>query len=83
MSRAELEHALARVLEGKEIRLKNNKLTSSAALHRAVHNSTSQNALAGYLRRYTLTDPEQPKCSSPVRKPIRAKGGPEGPPPWV
>jgi hypothetical protein len=26
MSRAELEHALARVLEGKEIRLKNNKL---------------------------------------------------------
>jgi hypothetical protein len=26
MSRAELEHALARVLEGKEIRPKNNKL---------------------------------------------------------
>jgi hypothetical protein len=34
MSRAELEHALARVLEGKEIRLKNNKLLSRAASSR-------------------------------------------------
>ena len=50
---AELEHALARVLEDKEIRLKNNKLRLSAALHRAIHNSTSQNALAAYLRRFT------------------------------
>ena len=50
---AELEHALARVLEEKEIRLKNNKLPLSAALHRAIHNSTRQNALAAYLRRFT------------------------------
>jgi hypothetical protein len=50
MSRAELEHVLARGLEGKKIRLKNNKLRLSAALHRAIHNSISQNGLAGYLR---------------------------------
>ena len=51
MSRAELEHVLARGLEGKKIRLKNNKLRLLAALHRAIHNSISQNGLAGYLRR--------------------------------
>ena len=56
---AELEHALARVLEEKEIRLKNNKLPLSAALHRAIHNSTRQNALAAYLRRFTHC----PTCS--------------------
>jgi hypothetical protein len=50
MTRAEPEHVLARGLEGKKIRLKNNKLRLSAALHRAIHNSISQNALAGYLR---------------------------------
>ena len=50
MSRAELEHVLAHGLEGKKIRLKNNKLRLSAALHRAIHNSISQNGLAGYLR---------------------------------
>jgi len=43
MSRAELEHVLARGLEGKKIRLKNNKLRLSAALHRAIHNSIRQN----------------------------------------
>ena len=53
MSRAELEHVLARGLEGKKIRLKNNKLRLSAALHRAIHNSISQNGLAGYLRQCT------------------------------
>ena len=53
MSRAELEHVLARGLEGKKIRLKNNKLRLSAALRRAIHNSISQNGLAGYLRRGT------------------------------
>ena len=53
MSRAELEHVLARGLEGKKIRLKNNKLRLSAALHRTIHNSISQNGLAGYLRRGT------------------------------
>ena len=53
MSRAELEHVLARGLEGKKIRLKNNKLRLSAALHRAIHNSSSQNGLAGYLRQLT------------------------------
>jgi hypothetical protein len=51
MSRAELEHVLAHGLEGKKIRLKNNKLRLSAALHRTIHNSISQNGLAGYLRR--------------------------------
>jgi hypothetical protein len=53
MSRAELEHVLARGLEGKKIRLKNNKLRLSAAPHRAIHNSISQNGLAGYLRQVT------------------------------
>jgi hypothetical protein len=53
MSRAELEHVLARGLEGKKIRLKNNKLRLSAALHRAIRNSISQNGLAGYLRQGT------------------------------
>jgi len=57
MSRAELEHVLARGLEGKKIRLKNNKLRLSAALHRAIHNSISQNGLAGYLRQGTHRDP--------------------------
>jgi hypothetical protein len=50
MSRAELEHVLARGPEGKKSRLMNNKLRLSAALHRAIHNSISQNGLAGYLR---------------------------------
>ena len=49
----DMEHVLARGLEGKKIRLKNNKLRLSAALHRAIHNSISQNGLAGYLRRCT------------------------------
>jgi hypothetical protein len=53
MSRAELEHVLARGLEGKKIPLKNNKLRLSAALHRAIRNSISQNGLAGYLRQVT------------------------------
>lgn len=48
MSRAEPEHALARGIEGQEIRRKNNKPSPSAALDRAIHNSTSPNALAGY-----------------------------------
>jgi hypothetical protein len=51
MSRAELEHVLARGPEGEKIQLKNNKLRLSAALHRAIHGSISQNGLAGYLRR--------------------------------
>jgi hypothetical protein len=50
MSRAELEHVLARGLEGKKIRLENNKLRLLAALHRAIHNFISQNGLASYLR---------------------------------
>jgi hypothetical protein len=46
-----INRTLTRGLEGKKIRLKNNKLRLSAALHRAIHNSISQNGLAGYLRR--------------------------------
>ena len=42
-ARAEPKRAPGRRLEVREIQLKNNKLPLSAALHRVIHNSTSQN----------------------------------------
>ena len=69
MSRAELEHVLARGLEGKKSRLKNNKLRLSAALHRAIHNSISQNGLAGYLRQCTHRLPQNGAVMGDLSKP--------------
>jgi hypothetical protein len=71
MSRAELEHVLARGLEGKKIRLKNNKLRLSAALHRAIRNSISQNGLAGYLRQWAQRSDRTELCVPVVSPPKR------------
>lgn len=62
MSRAEPEHDLARGLEGKEIRLKNNTTTSlsrAASMDSQFHES---NALAGKYRQYGDWSRQKPTC---------------------
>jgi hypothetical protein len=73
MSHAEPEHAFARSLEVEEIRLKNNKLLLSSALHRAIHISNIQNSwpLISAFTLIIVLFPEHGVCSSfSVRVPI-------------